>query len=113
MGDDYVIPLKRPKSSKGGRAGLFSFVGNLMPSSTKSKRKLFHIDQLITILNNESIKAILNKVGQGEGLFASPFIDIGTAIIALTVLIVAGVIASLLPALKAASVNPIVALQDE
>ena len=46
-------------------------------------------------------------------MFASPFIDIGTALMALSVLIVTGVLASLLPAIKAASVNPIVALQDE
>ncbi len=61
----------------------------------------------------EIVKAILDKMGKGGGMFASPFIDIGTALMALTVLIVTGVLASLLPAMKAASVNPIVALQDE
>jgi len=65
------------------------------------------------VLLLEAIKAILVKMGQGEGMFASPFIDIGTALIALSVLVVAGVVASLLPAMKAALVNPIVALQDE
>lgn len=45
--------------------------------------------------------------------FSNPSIDLGTAFIALVVLIVAGVIAALLPASKAASVDPIVALQDE
>lgn len=61
----------------------------------------------------EGIKMILIQTGSGEGMFASPFIDIGTAFLALAVLVVTGVIASLLPAIKAASVNPIVALQDE
>jgi putative ABC transport system permease protein len=61
----------------------------------------------------EAIKAILVNMGKGDGMFSSPFIDIGTALMALTVLIVTGVLASLLPAIKAASVNPIVALQDE
>jgi len=61
----------------------------------------------------EGIKIILGKMGKGDGMFASPFIDIGTALMALSVLIVTGVLASLLPAIKAASVNPIVALQDE
>jgi putative ABC transport system permease protein len=46
-------------------------------------------------------------------MFASPFIDIGTALLALVVLVVIGARAALLPAIKAASVNPIVALQDE
>lgn len=40
-------------------------------------------------------------------------IDFQTAIVAIVVLVVAGFLASLLPANKAAKVNPIVALQDE
>lgn len=61
----------------------------------------------------EGIKMVLVNMGSGDGMFASPFIDIGTAFWALSVLVVTGVIASLLPAVKAARVNPIVALQDE
>lgn len=61
----------------------------------------------------ELIKVVLVNMGQGDGMFASPFIDIGTALLALTVLVITGVLAALLPAIKAASVNPIVALQDE
>lgn len=65
------------------------------------------------VLLLEAVRAILIRMGQGEGMFASPFIDLGIALMALAVLAVAGLVASLLPALKAASVNPIVALQDE
>ncbi|WP_323813481.1 ABC transporter permease [Cellvibrio sp. NN19] len=61
----------------------------------------------------EVVKAVLINMGKGNGMFASPFIDIGTAFTALTVLVVIGALAALLPAIKAASVNPIVALQDE
>ena len=61
----------------------------------------------------EAIKALLITMGKGEGMFASPYINIGTALMALMALIVAGAIASVLPALNAASVNPITALQDE
>ncbi len=65
------------------------------------------------ILLLEGIRALLIKLGQGEGMFASPYIDINIAAMALAVLVVTGVLAALLPALKAASVNPITALQDE
>lgn len=65
------------------------------------------------ILLLEGIKAILIAMGREAGMFSSPYIDIDTALIALVVLVVAGVMASVLPALKAASVNPIAALQDE
>jgi putative ABC transport system permease protein len=61
----------------------------------------------------ELTKAILIKLGKSEGMFASPFIDIGTAVLAMGVLILAGAFASVLPAFKAASVNPIDALQNE
>jgi putative ABC transport system permease protein len=61
----------------------------------------------------EAVKAIMINMGKGNGMFASPFIDIGTAFTALVVLVVIGALAALLPAIKAASVNPIVALQDE
>ncbi len=61
----------------------------------------------------EAVKAIMINMGKGNGMFASPFIDIGTAFTALIVLVVIGALAALLPAIKAASVNPIVALQDE
>ena len=65
------------------------------------------------VLLLEGIKILLLKLGQGGGLFASPYIDIQIALMALLVLVITGVLAALLPAIKAASVNPITALQDE
>lgn len=50
---------------------------------------------------------------EGAGPLQRPEIDFSTAMVAIGVLIVSGVLAALLPAAKAASVNPIVALQDE
>ncbi len=61
----------------------------------------------------ELVKALLVKLGQGTGMFSSPYIDIGTAFTALCVLVFCGVAAAVLPAMKAAAVNPIIALQDE
>jgi len=62
------------------------------------------------------IGAIAKKMeasGGKAGFFGTPEVEFQTAIIALAVLIVSGVLASLMPAAKAAAVNPIVALQDE
>ena len=47
------------------------------------------------------------------GFFGKPEVEFTTAMVALTVLVIAGFLASLMPAAKAAGVNPIVALQDE
>jgi putative ABC transport system permease protein len=61
------------------------------------------------------IQAIATMLGpEGKpGFFARPAVDFETAITALVVLIIAGVLASLMPARRAAAVNPIVALQEQ
>ena len=61
----------------------------------------------------ESIAKMMNAMGGKAGFFGTPEVDFKTAIIALAVLVVSGLLASLMPAAKAAAVNPIVALQDE
>jgi putative ABC transport system permease protein len=61
----------------------------------------------------ESIAKMMTALGGKAGFFGTPEVDFKTAIIALAVLIVSGLLASLMPAAKAAAVNPIVALQDE
>lgn len=50
---------------------------------------------------------------EDTGFFGTFELNFNTALIAMTVLIVSGLFASMLPASKAAAVNPIVALQDE
>jgi putative ABC transport system permease protein len=61
----------------------------------------------------ESISRKLDAAAEKVNFFSHPEMDFKTAIVAMVVLIVAGVLASLMPAARAASVNPIVALQDE
>jgi putative ABC transport system permease protein len=50
---------------------------------------------------------------QGESIFLNPTVDINIAIYATLLLIVAGAIAGYIPAKRAASIKPIVALRDE
>jgi putative ABC transport system permease protein len=49
----------------------------------------------------------------GGGMFRNPGIDLNVALIALTILIVAGAIAGLIPARKAVAVSPVEALRSE
>jgi putative ABC transport system permease protein len=54
------------------------------------------------------------KANPGQsGFMGPPEVEFQTAIVALAVLVISGVLASLMPAAKAAAVNPITALQDE
>jgi putative ABC transport system permease protein len=50
---------------------------------------------------------------QGNTMFLNPTVDINIAIYATLLLIVAGAIAGYIPAKRAASIKPIVALRDE
>jgi putative ABC transport system permease protein len=61
----------------------------------------------------EGISRLLSASGQKPNFFSRPEVEFSTALFALAVLIVSGLLASLLPAAKAAAVNPILALQDE
>ncbi len=59
------------------------------------------------------LEGINKAVGEEARFLKHPQVDFNTAVAALVVLVISGVLASLLPASKAAAVNPIVALQDE
>jgi putative ABC transport system permease protein len=61
----------------------------------------------------ETIAKGLEASGGRAGFFGAPEVEFKTAIVALGVLLISGLLASLMPAAKAAGVNPIVALQDE
>ncbi len=61
----------------------------------------------------EGIAKMLEASGGKAGFMGPPELEFGTALVALVVLIIAGVLASIMPAAKAAAVNPIVALQEE
>lgn len=62
------------------------------------------------------LQVVARALDAGEGashFFSRPEVDFRTALTALGVLVISGVLASLMPAARAAAVNPIVALQEE
>jgi len=68
---------------------------------------------VVATLVVEAIAHQVNAGGGKAGFMGPPEVEFRTAITALCVLVVSGLLASLMPAAKAAAVNPIVALQDE
>ncbi|RYZ86449.1 MAG: FtsX-like permease family protein, partial [Moraxellaceae bacterium] len=70
---------------------------------------------VVAVILLEFISRLLekSKTDDGGSFFLNPQVDFTTAVSALVILVIAGLAASLMPAAKAASVNPIVALQDE
>lgn len=61
----------------------------------------------------EGIRILLENAGGGSEYFSNPQVDMPIVLTATALLVVAGGLAGLLPALKAASVSPVEALRDE
>jgi putative ABC transport system permease protein len=59
------------------------------------------------------LELVSNALGEGAGYFANPEINLTVALSATILLVVSGAIAGYVPARKAASVKPVVALKDE
>lgn len=68
---------------------------------------------LMELINYAMVQSAGDAAGQGETIFLNPTVDFGVAVSATILLVVAGTIAGYIPAKRAASIKPIVALRDE
>jgi putative ABC transport system permease protein len=117
VGNIMLIVVKERTREIGLRKALgatpASIVGMIMQESVFITALAGYTGLVIGTLLIEGIAKLLDASGGGGNFFSRPEVDFGTAVIALVVLVLSGVLASLMPAAKAAAVNPIVALQDE
>jgi putative ABC transport system permease protein len=117
VGNIMLIVVKERTREIGLRKALgatpASIVGMIMQESLFITAVAGYSGLVVGALLLESISRLLDASGGKVNFFSHPEMDFKTAIIALLVLIVSGVLASLMPAARAAAVNPIVALQDE
>jgi putative ABC transport system permease protein len=117
VGNIMLIVVKERTREIGLRKALgatpFSIVGMILQESLFITAVAGYSGLVVGALIIQGIAAMLEAAGGNAGFFGAPEVEFRTAISALAVLITAGVFASLLPAAKAAAVNPIVALQDE
>lgn len=74
-----------------------------------------YLGMVLGIILTEAISSIMASAGKTDGptVFKDPTVDVGTVILATLVLVIAGVIAGLIPALKATRVRPIEAMRAE
>jgi putative ABC transport system permease protein len=117
VGNIMLIVVKERTREIGLRKALgatpASIVGMIMQESVFITAVAGYAGLVVGALLIESIAKMLDASGGKAGFFGHPEVEFSTAIIALVVLVVSGVLASLMPAARAAAVNPIVALQDE
>ncbi len=67
---------------------------------------------LIQLIAGFMDDAGVNEHGQSNSYIGRPEVDVEVAVVATLILVVAGVVAGLIPALRAARVNPITAIRD-
>ena len=117
VGNIMLIVVKERTREIGLRKALgatpTSIVGMIMQESLFITAIAGYSGLVVGALLLESISRMLAAGGDKVNFFSHPEMDFNTAMVALLVLIVSGVLASIMPAAKAAGVNPIVALQDE
>lgn len=71
------------------------------------------IGLILGVLTLEGFNAAIDAIGGGIDFFKRPEVDLGVAIQALIILVIAGSLAGFFPALRAARIRPIEALRDE
>jgi len=117
VGNIMLIVVKERTREIGLRKALgatpASIVGMIMQESVFITAIAGYGGLVVGTLLIEAIAIKLNASGGKAGFMGPPEVEFKTAIVALVVLVVSGLLASLMPAAKAAAVNPIVALQDE
>lgn len=117
VGNIMLIVVKERTREIGLRKALGatpgSIVGMIVQESIFITTVAGYMGLVVGVLILEGIGKLLDAGGGNAGFFGKPEVDFATAFSALLVLVISGLLASLLPAAKAASVNPIVALQDE
>jgi putative ABC transport system permease protein len=117
VGNIMLIVVKERTREIGLRKALgatpASIVAMIMQESVFITAVAGYSGLVMATLLLESIARALNAAGGKAGFMGPPEVEFQTAITALAVLVVSGLLASLMPAAKAAAVNPIVALQDE
>lgn len=117
VGNIMLIVVKERTREIGLRKALGatpqSIVGMIIQESLFITAVAGYAGLVVGVLLLEGLGKLLQLAGDSMAFFGKPELDFQTALTALTVLIIAGLLASILPASKAAGVNPIVALQDE
>lgn len=116
VGNIMLIVVKERTREIGLRKALgatrFSIIAMIMQESLLITAVSGYFGLVVGVFTVEGISKITQAIG-AESPIVNPQVDLQTAMTAIIVLIIAGIIASILPASKAANVNPIVALQDE
>ncbi|MEH0156311.1 ABC transporter permease [Limibacter armeniacum] len=91
----------------------FSIISLIIQESVFITAMSGYVGLFFGIMVVDGIRYLVDEVAGGVSMFASPSIDGSVALSALAFLVVSGMFAGILPAIKAAAVSPVEALRDE
>jgi len=117
VGNIMLISVKERTKEIGIRKALGAtpgvIVGSILQESLVITFFAGYSGLVVGVLTVEGVGKLATMFNGDSGTFMNPEISFGTAIAAIVVLLIAGALASILPARKAALVDPVIALQDE
>lgn len=115
VGNIMLISVKERTREIGIRKALgatpASLIGGIILESLVITLFSGYLGLVAGVLSVELLDRVASNSNGGYGTFLNPEISFSTAFFAIAVLLAAGVLAAVLPAKKAASVDPVIALQ--
>ncbi|MEM9824580.1 MAG: ABC transporter permease [Bacteroidota bacterium] len=114
VGNIMLITVKERTKEIGVRKALGATPSSIISMILMESVFLTTIAGYLGLVCGTLIVYLLNLgVGEGAEFYANPEVDFRIGVIALLILIISGAITGLIPAMQAASINPVIALKDE
>ena len=114
VGNIMLIAVKERTKEIGLRKALGATPGSIIAMIIQESVFITFLAGYIGLLISTGLIFLLETaVGEGGEFFANPEVDFTVAFGALLILILAGALTGLLPAIRAVQINPVVALKDE
>lgn len=114
VGNIMLIVVKERTKEIGLRKAMGATPGSIVSMVLMESVFITAIAGYLGLLSSTAIIFLIQlAIGEGSEFFANPQVNLDVGIAALVILVIAGALTGLIPALTAARIEPVVALRDE